>query len=92
MATGKVKWFNGEKGYGFIAQDDGGEDLFVHFSAIESDGYRTLNEGDVVKFDVGQGQKGPQARNVTVTESAGPSQGGARPSGDRGNARGPRRF
>ena len=89
MATGKVKWFNGEKGYGFIAQDGGGEDLFVHFSAIEGDGYRTLDEGDVVTFDVGQGQKGPQARNVVVTEAAGPSERG-RPSG--GGSRGPRRY
>lgn len=90
MPTGKVKWFNGEKGYGFIEQDDGGEDLFVHFSAIESEGYRTLNEGDVVKFDVGQGQKGPQARNVVVTEAAGPAQGGR--SGGAGASRGPRRY
>lgn len=70
MATGRVKWFNGEKGYGFIEQTDGGADLFVHFSAIQGDGYRNLNEGDVVEFEVGQGQKGPQARNVVVTESA----------------------
>ena len=90
MATGTVKWFNGEKGYGFIAQDGGGEDLFVHFSAIESDGFRTLNEGDSVTFDIGQGQKGPQARNVKVTKSAGP----AAPRGDRpgGSSRGPRRY
>ena len=75
MPTGKVKWFNGEKGYGFIEQDDGGSDLFVHFSAIQGDGFRNLNEGDLVEFEVGQGQKGPQARNVTVTESAGPNSG-----------------
>ena len=73
MPTGKVKWFNGEKGYGFIEQDDGGSDLFVHFSAIQGDGYRNLNEGDLVEFEVGQGQKGPQARNVLVTQSVGPS-------------------
>jgi CspA family cold shock protein len=77
MATGKVKWFNGEKGYGFIEQDDGGADLFVHFSAIQGDGYRNLNEGDVVEFEVGQGQKGPQARNVSVVRAAEP-QGGRR--------------
>lgn len=71
MAKGKVKWFNGEKGYGFIEQDDGGEDLFVHFSAIEGEGYRNLNEGDIVEFEVGQGQKGPQARNVVVTQASG---------------------
>ncbi|MEX2541851.1 MAG: cold-shock protein [Trueperaceae bacterium] len=75
MPTGKVKWFNGEKGFGFIEQDDGGADLFVHFSAIAGEGYRNLNEGDVVEFEVGQGQKGPQAHNVTVTESA-PGDGG----------------
>ena len=70
MPTGKVKWFGGEKGYGFIAQDDGGDDLFVHFSAISGDGFRNLNEGDEVEFEVGEGQKGPQARNVIVTNAA----------------------
>lgn len=70
MPTGKVKWFSGEKGYGFIAQDDGGADLFVHFSAISGDGFRNLNEGDEVEFEVGEGQKGPQARNVLVTSAA----------------------
>lgn len=83
MARGKVKWFNGEKGYGFIEQEEGGADLFVHFSAIEGDGYRNLNEGDVVEFEVGQGQKGPQARNVVVIESAGPSDDGGRSFGGR---------
>jgi len=65
MAQGTVKWFNGDKGYGFIAVD-GGQDVFVHFSAIVSDGYRNLEEGQQVEFDITQGQKGPQAENVKV--------------------------
>jgi CspA family cold shock protein len=65
MATGIVKWFNAEKGFGFIAQDGGGPDVFVHYSAIASSGYRELNEGQKVQFDVTQGPKGPQAENVT---------------------------
>ncbi len=64
MATGTVKWFNASKGFGFIAPSDGGEDVFVHFSAIKSDGYRTLTEGQSVTFDVEQGPKGLQASNV----------------------------
>ncbi|HEY3248496.1 MAG TPA: cold-shock protein [bacterium] len=64
MASGTVKWFNPEKGYGFITPDDGGKDLFVHYSAIQSDGFKTLNEGQKVEFEVTQGQKGPQAVNV----------------------------
>lgn len=64
MAQGTVKWFNPEKGYGFITPDDGGKDLFVHYSAIQSDGFKTLNEGQKVEFEVTQGQKGPQAVNV----------------------------
>jgi CspA family cold shock protein len=64
MAQGTVKWFNGEKGYGFIAPSDGSADVFVHFSAIQGDGYRSLDEGQSVEFDVTQGQKGPQAENV----------------------------
>ncbi len=63
MAQGTVKWFNAENGYGFIAVD-GGADVFVHYSAIESEGYRSLDEGQRVEFDVTQGQKGPQADKV----------------------------
>ncbi|MGW1991753.1 cold-shock protein [Embleya sp. NPDC001921] len=66
MATGKVKWFNADKGFGFIEQDDGSPDVFVHFSAIQSTGFRQLEEHDLVEFDVTQGPKGPQAENVTV--------------------------
>ena len=64
MAQGTVKWFNAEKGYGFIAPDDGTTDVFVHYSAIQSDGYRSLDEEQRVEFDVTQGQKGPQADAV----------------------------
>jgi CspA family cold shock protein len=64
MAQGTVKWFNAEKGFGFIAQDAGGPDVFVHYSAIDSGGYRSLDEGQRVEFDVTQGQKGPQAEKV----------------------------
>jgi CspA family cold shock protein len=67
MAVGTVKWFNADKGYGFIASD-GGEDVFVHFTAIQATGYRSLNEGQVVEFDVEQGRKGVQAANVRVLE------------------------
>ena len=70
MATGRVTWFSNEKGFGFIEQDDGGADVFCHFSAISGNGYRSLNEGDEVEFEVEQGQKGLQAKNVTVTNAA----------------------
>jgi CspA family cold shock protein len=63
MAKGKVKWFNNQKGYGFITRDDG-KDVFVHYSAITGDGYKTLNEGQEVEFEVTQGPKGEQATNV----------------------------
>jgi len=64
MATGTVKWFNDAKGFGFLEQDDGGDDVFVHFSAIQSEGFKALAEGQKVEFEVEDGQKGPQARNV----------------------------
>ncbi len=65
MAAGTVKWFSSEKGYGFITQDDG-PDVFVHFSAIDGTGYRNLEEGQAVEFDITDGQKGPQAANVRI--------------------------
>lgn len=64
MATGKVKWFSDQKGYGFIVPDDGGKDLFVHHSNIEGAGHRTLAEGQAVEFEVTTGKKGPEATNV----------------------------
>jgi len=64
MAQGSVKWFNGEKGFGFIAQDGGGPDVFVHYSEIQGTGFKSLDEGQRVEFEIGQGQKGPQAQAV----------------------------
>ncbi len=64
MSTGKVKWFNSEKGYGFITPDDGGKDLFVHHSEIKGEGYASLDEDESVSYEEGQGQKGPCAKNV----------------------------
>ncbi|WP_067699451.1 cold-shock protein [Nocardia jejuensis] len=64
MTQGSVKWFNGEKGFGFIAQDEGGPDVFVHYSAVSGSGYKSLEEGQRVEFTVEQGQKGPQAQDV----------------------------
>ncbi|WP_455217427.1 cold-shock protein [Kaarinaea lacus] len=67
MSTGTVKWFNESKGFGFISQDNGGDDVFVHFKAIQSTGYKTLAEGQAVRFDVENGPKGLQAANVVAS-------------------------
>ena len=66
---GRVKWFNPEKGYGFIEREDGGGDVFVHFSAIQMEGFKTLNEGDEVSFEIVDGARGPQASNVNRAAS-----------------------
>ena len=65
MASGKVKWFSAKKGYGFIESEEG-QDIFVHFSAIQSDGFKTLDQGQSVEFEIGDGPKGPQASNVVL--------------------------
>ena len=70
MAQGTVKWFNAEKGYGFIAQADGGPDVFVHYSAIQSDGYRSLDENQAVEFEIVQGPKGQLAQNIAPVEAS----------------------
>ena len=75
MVQGKVKWFSNQKGYGFITQD-GGKDVFCHFSGIISDGYKTLNEGDVVEFEITEGVKGEQASNVVIKDSTANSEPG----------------
>jgi cold shock protein len=79
MPTGIVKWFNAEKGFGFITPDDGSKDVFVHFSAIRGSGFRSLDEGARVQFEVGQGAKGPQAQDVTRTDG-GPTEAAPRPT------------
>jgi CspA family cold shock protein len=66
MAVGTVKWFNADKGFGFIAPDDGSADVFAHFSAISAGGFRSLDENQRVEFDITQGQKGPQAANIRI--------------------------
>jgi CspA family cold shock protein len=71
VSIGVVKWFNPDKGYGFIARPDGDEDVFVHYSAIQADGYRSLDEGQMVEFDVTQGPKGLQATNVRALPQQG---------------------
>ena len=79
---GKVKWFNDQKGYGFIQRDDGGKDVFVHHSAINASGFRTLSEGQIVQFDVIEDAKGPKAQNVTGVPQAedAPAQPGETPA------------
>ncbi|MGZ8378854.1 MAG: cold-shock protein [Gemmatirosa sp.] len=84
--TGTVKWFNNDKGFGFIAPEDGSKDVFVHHTAIQGSGYKSLDEGEKVEFDVAQGQKGPQAENVTRLGGGTPGGGGG--GGSRGGGGG----
>ena len=81
MAKGTVKWFSSEKGYGFIAQEDGGSDVFVHHSAIEGTGYKSLEEGQVVEFETTQGPKGPQANAVHLPRRSKPDKARSRREG-----------
>jgi len=74
MATGIVKWFSNAKGYGFISPDEGGDDIFAHFSSIEMEGYKSLKEGQQVEFDVSDGPKGLQASKIMLAASASPAQ------------------
>ena len=78
MATGTVKWFNADKGFGFITPDEGGKDLFVHFSAIQGSGYRSLDEGAKVEYEAQEGEKGPQAANVRPLGALAKAAGSAR--------------
>tara|TARA_A100001037_G_scaffold296164_1_gene316296 strand:+ start:863 stop:1129 length:267 start_codon:yes stop_codon:yes gene_type:complete len=74
MATGQVKWFNNAKGYGFILPDDGGDDLFAHYSSIEMDGYKTLKSGQLVEFELVEGDKGFHATNIRLSSDASTSE------------------
>lgn len=86
--TGSVKWFNPDKGFGFITRDNGEKDVFVHHSAIQGGGFRTLNDGERVEFEVVQGQKGPAAENVVrLDPQEGGGRGGRGPGNDRGGSR-----
>ena len=82
--TGTVKWFNNDKGFGFIAPEDGGKDLFVHHSAIQGSGFKSLDEGERVEFDIVEGQKGPAAENVTRLGGGTPGGGSGGGGGGRG--------